>query len=306
MINPLKLKGVIPILTTPFASDESLDLTSLDRLVRFMADLKVDGITILGVLGEANRLTDYEREQVISTAVAAADNRFPVIVGASHQGTHAAAVLSCMAMELGADAVMITPHSEPGLTSDSILNLFEQVATMCKLPIVLQDHPASTGVQMPVDLILQLTREVGQITCIKAESVPTAPKICSLKKGLTRPVTILTGLGALYALFDLTAGSDGFMTGFAFPEILLAMVKANDAGDKARVQALYQKYLPLIVYEQQPKIAIRKSLLHQRGLIDSSTVRRPGSQITEDELSRIDALLSWILPNTDLQKPLFP
>jgi hypothetical protein len=63
----MKFEGVFPILATPFDDDEELDLESLDRLVRFMASLGVDGITILGVLGESNRLIDDERDRVISS-----------------------------------------------------------------------------------------------------------------------------------------------------------------------------------------------------------------------------------------------
>ncbi len=84
-------QGVIPILATPFHDDESLDLDSWQRLIEFMIDLRVDGVTILGVLGESNRLLDHEREVLIRTAVATAANRVPIIVGTSHTGTEAVA-----------------------------------------------------------------------------------------------------------------------------------------------------------------------------------------------------------------------
>ena len=106
--------GVIPILATPFLpDDEALDLESWQRLLEFMIGLGVDGVTILGVLGESNRLTDQERESLIGSAVAHVGQRVPVIVGTSHSGTRAAGELSRMAQDLGADAVMVTPGKEP-------------------------------------------------------------------------------------------------------------------------------------------------------------------------------------------------
>ncbi len=152
--------GVFPILATPFDEQETLDLVSFDRLIRFMAQLGVDGVTILGVLGEADRMTDVEREAAIETAVAAAGGRLPVVVGASHRGTRAALELSRMAQRLGADAVMLTPSQEPVPSEERMFEYFARVAEGIELPIVVQDHPASTGAHMSVPLLLRLAREI--------------------------------------------------------------------------------------------------------------------------------------------------
>ena len=298
------LSGVVPILATPFHPDERIDSRSIQQLIQFMADLNVNGATILGVLGEANRLTDAERSDVIRTAVSASRGRLPIIVGTSHEGTYACEELSRMAADLGADAVMVAPCAGPGLTADRIYALYERVALACELPIVVQDHPASTGVQMPTELLLRLIKDIPQVVCIKAESVPTAPKISALKAAMQRPVSILTGLGGLYAFFDLSSGSDGFMTGFAFPEILQHMVKAMQVGNISRVRTLYHRFLPLIVFEQQPGVAIRKEILHRRRLISSATVRHPGCPAAREHITQIDSLINWIMPDCDITKPL--
>src|SRR5215211_7232084 len=103
MSKPISFHGVYPILATPFSDDDEIDLESFDRMIRFMAALRVDGVTILGGLGESNRMLDREREQLIKTAVNAA-GAMPVIVGTSHGGTLAALGSSHMAETLGADA----------------------------------------------------------------------------------------------------------------------------------------------------------------------------------------------------------
>ncbi|MCC7546437.1 MAG: dihydrodipicolinate synthase family protein [Burkholderiales bacterium] len=296
--------GVYPILATPFADDESPDLESLARMVRFMHGLGVDGITVLGVLGEANRMLDREREAVVRTAVQATGGALPVIVGTSHSGTRAALGLSQAAQELGAAAVMITPQAEAVPSDERVFEYYRTIAEGISIPIVAQDHPASTAVHMSVPLLLRMLHEIPRIAAIKEEALPTASKIRALAAGMQRKVPILTGLGALYGQFDLEAGSDGFNTGFAFPEVLMAMVGAARAGDWAHVRTLYTRFLPLIVFEQQPGVAIRKEILRLRGLIAGARVRHPGAGIQPAAARQLHDLLDAILPGADLTRPI--
>ena len=298
-------RGVIPILATPFADDESLDLQSWGRLIEFMVGLGVAGVTVLGVLGESNRLTDRERETLIQSAVTAVNGRVPVIVGASHPGTRAAAELARTAQELGADAIMVAPVRGTVPDEDSVVETYRRIADGLAIPIVLQDHPASTEVHMSVALMLRLVREIPAIQCIKEEAVPAAPKIRGLRADATvRRVPVLTGLGALYAPFDLEAGSDGFNTGFAFPEVLLAMTAAACQGDWRRVHDLYGRFAPLIVFEQQPGVTVRKEILRRRGLLTCARVRHPGVAITPVMTAQIDSLLERTLPGVDIRRPI--
>lgn len=305
MPQPTPFTGVYPILATPFDDREQLDLESMERMVDFMARLGVEGVTVLGVLGEANRMLDPEREAVIGAAVRAAAGRCAVIVGASHSGTQAALGLSRMAQRLGADAVMVTPHNEPVPNDERVFEYYRTIGEGVDIPIVLQDHPASTGVHMSVGLILRIVHEVPRIAALKEEAVPTAPKIRALLQGMkARQIPILTGLGALYTQFDLEAGSAGLNTGFAFPEALMAMVSAARAKDWTRVQALYTRFLPLIVFEQQSGVAIRKEILRLRGLIQSGAVRHPGASLAAATADQLRAVLEQVLPKADLRRPL--
>lgn len=304
MAKPISFQGVYPILATPFHDDESLDLESFDRLVRFMVDLKVDGVTILGVLGESNRMLDREREELIRTAIKAAAGRLPIIVGASHSGTQAALGLSRMAEQLGADAVMVTPHAEAVPNDDRVFEYYRTIAEGIHIPIVVQDHPASTAVHMSVPLMLKIVNEISAVACVKQEATPTPPKIRALAQGMKRQVPILTGLGALYGQFDLEAGSQGFNTGFAFPEVLMAMVQAMKSRDSARMQALYTRFLPLIVFEQQPGVAVRKEIFRLRGVIRGARVRHPGANIQPAVAEQLRLLVAQVLPGADITKPI--
>ena len=305
MANAVRFEGVYPILATPFDDRENVDLESFARVVSFMAEIGADGVTILGVLGESNRLVESEREALIRTAVTAASGRIPVVVGTSHRGTRAARELSRTAESLGADAVMVAPSREPVPSEQRVVEFFREAAEGISIPLVVQDHPASTEVHMSVPLLLRLVNEIPRVACIKEEAPPTPVRIAALRRGMTgRRVPILTGLGALYGLFDLEAGSGGFMTGFAFPEVLIAMVRAarNNRMDEAR--AIYTRFLPLIVFEQQPGVAVRKEIYRMRGLIASGQVRHPGVGLAPFLAEQLWGLLEKVLPGADITKPI--
>jgi 4-hydroxy-tetrahydrodipicolinate synthase len=271
-------------------------------VIAFFAQLGVNAVTLLGVLGESNRLTDAERSSLIRTAVEAAAG-LPVIVGCSHTGTAATVALSREAGELGAAAVMIAPSRQPVPGDEAVFEYYRRVAGESGVPVVLQDHPASTEVHMRVDLILRIAANVPGIVCVKAEATPGPSKIAALRAGLAgRALPILTGLGALYGFFDLERGSDGFNTGFAFPEVLLAMVRAARAGDTEAVWTIYRRYLPLMVFEQQPGLAIRKEILRRRGLIACGRVRHPGGNIDPATAAQLQSLLERTFPGQDITR----
>lgn len=299
----MNFTGVFPILATPFRDDESFDEASMRRMLEFMAGLGVDGVTVLGVLGEANRMSDREREAIVRCTVETLGKRTPVIVGVSHPGTRATIDLAAMAADLGAQAVMVAPSAEPVPNDARVAEYFARVCEGARIPVVLQDHPASTAVHMPVPLIARIVKENQRIACVKAEAVPSPTKIAALKTALERPVPMLTGLGGLYGQFDLEAGSSGYNTGFAFPEVLQAHVAAHAGGDSALARSIWAHFLPLMVFEQQPGVAVRKELLHRRGLLSSGAVRHPGAGLLPAAGRGLAEVLDWVMPGVDITRP---
>jgi len=306
--------SVWPIMATPFEQGtEHLDIQSFSKAVQFMKDCNCTGVTIVGVLGESNRLMDIERETLIREAVRVADG-MPICVGTSHPGTRATRDLSQMAEDLGAAAVMVTPSREPApLPPSKMIEYFAKVDEGISIPIVLQDHPASTQVNMSMDLVANICAQVPGVAAVKMESLPSPPKLQQLRallndpEGTNRPdVALLVGLGALYGAYDCDAGCDGFMTGFAFPEVLQAMVAAKDQGNRDDLHAIFAKWLPLIVFEQQPGVAVRKEVYRMRGLVESGTVRHPGGELSEWAGYALNDVVQRVLGSdgVDLTKPL--
>lgn len=292
--------GVFHILATPFREDGALDTEGLPRLVECALATGITGFTILGIAGEAHRLTDEERRRVVETVVKEVRGRVPVAVGVSASGTHLTTAFARMAREHGADALMVAPPT--GLKNlDTVAEHYRIVAAATGLPIVLQDEPVTTQVNMPAPFIAQVCADIPAIEAVKLEEPPTLPKITRLRALFGSRVAIFGGLGGVYFFEELSRGADGAMTGFPYPEALRAIREHFVAGRRDEARALFYRWLPLIRYESQPgatpgtAVGIRKEILRRRGWIASALVRPPAPALdagTHAELSEILAAVS--------------
>ena len=292
--------GIYHILATPFREDGALDVAGLPRLIESALATGVNGLTILGIAGEAHRLTDEERRRVVETVVKETRGRVPVAVGVSASGTHLATAFARMAREHGADALMVAPPA--GLKNlDLVAEYFRIVAAATGLPIVLQDEPVTTQVNMPAPFIAQVCAEIAQIQAVKLEEPPTLPKITRLRALFGNRVAIFGGLGGVYFFEELSRGADGAMTGFPYPEALRAIRDHFVAGRRDEARALFYRWLPLIRYETQPgatpgtAVGIRKEILRRRGWIASALVRPPAPTLDAATQTELDELLAAVL-----------
>lgn len=285
------LGGVWNIVPTPFTPSGELHIPSVRRLTDFVVGTGIDGLTILGVMGEAHKLSDAERTAVIEATAAAAGGRRPICVGVSHAATDRAAAFAREAAALGANSVMLAP---PQLTKPSdvaIRRHYLTVADAIDLPIVVQDYPPASGVQMSVELIATLAGEAPTLRTLKLEDEPSPPKVAAVLAAEPR-MTILGGLGAIMLYEELRAGAAGTMTGFGFPEVLIDIVARFRSGDEDGARDVFYRHLPLIRFENQPGInlPLRKHLYRRRGAMASERARSPVAPLdsgTKLELDRI-------------------
>jgi 4-hydroxy-tetrahydrodipicolinate synthase len=294
-------RGVFIIAATPFADDGTLDLDSLARLIDFYVGAGVHGLTILGMLGEAHKLTYEESCLVVEHTLRHVGGALPVVVGVSSPGLANVALLTSVAMSAGAAGVMIAPPA--GLATDEqIEGYMHQVCDALgpSVPVALQDYPQATGVHLSVGLFNRLLDDLPQIKVLKHEDCPGLGKITRIRAAASRDgrrrVAILVGNGALYYPLELARGADGAMTGFAFPEVLVKVYERFAAGRTEDAFALFDAYLPLIRYEQQPGIglAIRKEILHRRGVLASPMVRAPGARLDAHDRTELESLLARV------------
>lgn len=291
-------KGVYLIAVTPFTEDGSLDLASTDRMVDFYLERGATGLTILGILGEATKLTADESRLFAKRVLARVGGRVPVVVGASSPGFAPMRELTESVMAMGASGVMIAPP--PTVRSDDqIIDYFAMVDETlgARVPWALQDHPVSTGVQMSISVVLRILKNSPQCVMLKHEASPGLAKLSAIRaageSGEVRRVSILTGNGGgLFLPEELARGADGAMTGFAYPEMMVEVCKAHANGDIERAHDLFDAYLPLARYEQQAGIglAVRKHVMAERGVIASAVLRKPGPKLSAADIAEVEHL----------------
>jgi 4-hydroxy-tetrahydrodipicolinate synthase len=292
--------GTFAIAPTPFHDDGRIDEGSIDRLTDFYRDAGCNGITVLGILGEAPKLDGQEAVDVATRFIRRAD-KMQIIVGVSAPGFAAMRSLARSVMDAGAAGVMIAPP--PHLrTDDQITTYFKQAveAVGTDIPWVLQDYPLTLTVVMTPAVIRRIIMDSPSCVMLKHEDWPGLEKITALrafqKDGSLRPLSILTGNGGLFLDFEMERGADGAMTGYAFPDMLVDVVRMSKAGQRDAAHDLFDAHLPLIRYEQQQGVglAVRKYVMKRRGMIASDAQRKPGSSLTAAARSEVDYLLSRV------------
>ena len=298
----MNLRGVFNIMATPFLQGGELDRDSLRCLVGFQIDAGADGLTILGIMGEAQKLLDDERVMITSIVLEAAAGRVPVVVGASAGGPEQTLWLADKAAALGASAIMCAPPTNLR-NLDAVYEYYRQVSERSPISIVVQDEPVATGVLMPAAFLARLCNELDRCQAIKLEDAPTPQKITQVRQQLREQVPVFGGLGGAQFYYELRRGAAGTMTGFAYTEILAAIYRKYSEGDTTGARATYYRYLPLIAYEAQPQVglALRKELLRRRGAIAGSATRHPAMKADADALGELDELIDELgLPRSGL------
>lgn len=290
-------KGVYIIAATPFTDEGALDLNSVDSLTDFYLGCGVNGFTLLGIMGEAPRLTGEESLSVVERVVRRSQGK-QIIVGVSHAGLENVRRLSHEVMIAGASGVMVAPPA--GLKGDEgVYNYFAQVFKELgpDIPVVYQDYPQSTGVYLAPSVFERLVDEFKQLVMLKHEDWPGLAKLSRVRESEKKPgrrrVSILVGNGGLYLPQELRRGADGAMTGFAWPEMLVEVCALAAQGKMEEAEDLFDIYLPLVRHEQQLGIglALRKEVLFRRGAIKSPRQRAPGSSLTATDRAELDNLI---------------
>ncbi len=297
---PQALRGVYTIAPTPFTRTGELDAESLAGLVRMLVEAGVDGVTVLGFLGEAHKLSEAEQDTVVTVARQAAGDRIRVYAGASAGGVDLTVKRGVRFLELGADGLMVAPAAAQ---PEAVLAQYREldqalVASGGRVPVIVHDYPAATGIKLSAATLAHVHAEVPSVTTIKLEDAPTSPKLSALK-AVSPGLSVLGGLGGLYLLEELQRGADGVMTGLSYPELLIGAVRAvlGDAPTERRPAfSAYRSAAAFLAFEFQPGIglAIRKEVYRRRGAIATAFVRAPGQQLDDETARELDEQLEYL------------
>ena len=295
----MSLSGVCTITLTPFTEEGEVDLGSIDSLTELYLDTGVHGLTILGIMGEAHKLSDAERSRVMERYIEAAGDRVPVVVGCSAAATKVTIERAREAEEAGAAAVMVAPPNNVR-NLDLVFEHYRRVAEAVSLPVVVQDEPVNTGVVMPAPFIARVVNEIEGCRYVKLEEAPTTIKITSLIERIEeteKKAGIFGGLGGMYFYEELSRGAVGIMTGFAYQEVLVKTYELFSEGKEREAREHFFRYLPLIRFEAQlgvGSVGIRKEVFKLRGAISSSHVRFPTPALDEETLRELEELVDLL------------
>jgi dihydrodipicolinate synthase/N-acetylneuraminate lyase len=292
-----QLSGVIAILVTPFTEDDQLDLPGLARVADYTIGLGVHGIGI-GLASEYMALSDAECLSVASTLVEAARDRVPVMMSCARPSTAATIELASAIGACGVDALMVLPPYVLPPGGAGLLAHYRAVAAAVATPIVVQDAPQMSGVNLSAELLAGLVRETPTIRYLKIEALPSAPKIAELARLLADEPkgseALIGGAGGLHLVDELRRGARATMPGCSYADIFVRVWDAFQAGDLATAKHILHRALPLLLYAGQSFSAFvgtQKEWLRRAGLIESAHLRAPAEQLSQEIYAEFAELL---------------
>lgn len=275
----MSVRGLVPVLATPFDPGGALDVRSLGTLTEFQVRAGADGVAVFGHASEGFSLTTSERAEILKVVRACVPVTFPVVAGVSATGTGEAVEQAQRAADGGASALMVLPPHMVAPSPAQLVDFYADVAAV-GLPVMVQDAPGNSRVSMSVELITQLAAVDG-VDLVKVETQPTAPKVSALVAATPERFAVFGGQNALFCLEEYDRGAVGTMPASEFTDLLRRVLDAFTAGDRARARAEFASLLPLIRFGLQPGLAwaVHKEVMVARGLIASTAVRPPAQPL---------------------------
>ena len=283
MIN--NFTGCWPVAPTPFKENEDLDLEGMKRVLDCMIDQKVDGICILANYSEQFLLSDDEREILTKLCIEHVAGKVPIIVTISHFSTDIAFKRAKLAKDVGANMVMMMPPYHGALLKGNASQTFEQFRKVSEagITIMVQDAPLS-GVDLSVDLLVKMAKEIEHVKCFKIECAQAANKLRALiNKGGSAIEGPFDGEEGITLFADLEAGARGNMSSAMLPDLIGPLVKNYIKGNKKEAENEYNRVLPLINYEnRQCGFRATKTVFKEGGVIKSDICRHPIPNLDEN------------------------
>jgi dihydrodipicolinate synthase/N-acetylneuraminate lyase len=274
-----RYKGVFPVVPTTFDDRGELDLDSQRRCLDFMIDAGSNGLCILANFSEQFVLSDDERENLTELALEHVAGRVPVIVTTTHFSSKVCAERSRRAQNAGAAMVMVMPpyHGATIRVPElAIFDFFRVVSDALEIPIMIQDAPVS-GTPLSAPFLVRMAKEIPNISYFKIEVTQAATKLRQMiELGGDAIEGPWDGEEAITLFPDLEAGATGSMTGGGYPDGIRLIVDAYDHGRREEALAEYERWLPLINYEnRQCGLLAAKILMKEGGIIASEAPRHP-------------------------------
>ena len=298
------IKGIVPMLSTPFNEKGQIDFEDLQREVEWMISVGSNGVGI-AVASEIYKLTDPERDQVLSTVVKQADGRVPVVMNTGAMGTDVTIYYSQRAEELGADALMIRPPSFIPMPSNEIVEFFGRVGTTVDIPIFQQDQATA---QISPSMAIEIARRRENLCYIKVETAPTVPRMAetaALRDAANdgaKDLILFGGAGGTFLFEELRRGAVGTMPGSVIPDVFVNVWERWNDGDQQGAETEFRRYGALIRTLKQPQGLdnwIYKEILVRRGIFKAAFARHPAVKPDRFQIYELEMMLDEL----ELEEP---
>ena len=289
--------GVLPVFQTPFHADYAIDYDTLAREINWLYDQGSDGI-VMGMVSETLRLSGQERRELAAAACRIGGARGVVIISTGAESTHTAMDFARHAEAVGADAVMVIPPVSVAVDADELRAYYAQIIEAISIPVVVQDASGYVGRPMSIEMQAGLFNEYGARVLFKPEAVPIGPRLSALRDATGGRAPVLEGTGGIALVDSYRRGIVGTMPGADLIDALVALWRALQAGDEARVYQISPRLSALIAIQNSLDsfLAVEKYLLVKRGIFKNALVLGPvGYKLDEETRREVDRLFAQLL-----------
>jgi dihydrodipicolinate synthase/N-acetylneuraminate lyase len=297
------LRGIVPIIPTPFNESEELDLEALRRFIDFAVRSRVAAVCLPAYGSEFYKLTDAERSTVIKVAVEQANRRVPVIAQSNHPCTRSVVEIARRNESLGADVISFALPRQFALQEEELLRFSAAVCRAVSVPVLIQDFNPG-GPSVDANFTKRLQEESGNFRYLKLEEPLMGAKVQSIRKASQDRIGIFEGWGGMYLLELIPYGISGTVPGLAMCDLFGLVFDLFCNGSPEKAMHIYHSILPQIVFCLQNMELYHhceKRLLRARGLLEVTTVRHPSYCLDPHMEAHIDLLNRAILSELDRQ-----
>ncbi|MEM8852697.1 MAG: dihydrodipicolinate synthase family protein [Pseudomonadota bacterium] len=298
------LRGVFPVLCSPFTDDGAVDVRSFETLIDFVMAAGVDGCVYPGVASEVEQLSVDERKDMVVRLSRRLDGRIPFIVGASAPDPDAVARHVRHGADAGAAAAMVMAPLSVGDGAAGQIAFFQAAAGDVAIPLMLQNAPVPIGAGLLPETVAEIARAVPAIRFVKEETMPCGQNIARLRTACGDGIDgVFGGGGGRYLIEELTRGALGTMPAAEFADVHVRLAAAWYGGDEAEARRIFGALLPALTSQAVFRMALTKEVLRRRGVIAHTTVRAWGPRMDGDDLKELSALIDPLTAEMTVAHP---
>lgn len=293
----LTINGIVPVIPTPFTDQEAIDLPTLRATVSFAARSKMAAICLPAYGSEFYKLSETERELVVTTAIEVSGGSLPVIAQANHPSAKSAAEFARRYEQIGADVISFALPRQFAATEGDLLNYCGRIADAVSCPILIQDFNPG-GPTVSAEFISVACQRHTNIVYFKLEEPMILDKLVKVRESVGDRVRLLGGWGGYFMLESLAGGIDGFMPGLAICDLLDRVYRAGEAGDLQRAYDLFGSLLPYIAFSLQDFemfLQLEKRLLMRRGIFVNAKCRELTRSLSPEVSRHADFLIDQMI-----------